>query len=419
MDEKQPQDATEADVQTNDELVQGRRLLLAAYDHALPTIETLLRTVSVNFQVPATGFTPLHTAVGAIAGEKSPCKQSSGHGATTSDHAPDEFQASTRQQQAAKVVAKVVETLLLNGAIWNDVDHDNETPGCVALRLGCHEIYEIMVNAGVRAEMLLMSLAEYEKLSDNESDPEDGHEEGQDDAAAASPTQAAEPEKPEFNGPRSEDYLDSILRFNNNRILDEKGNAVMMVWESDIMRRSAELLVPTTGLRVLNVGHGMGIIDSFFQDKEPSLHHIIEPHEDVHVSMSCNGWYGREGVVIHERRWQDVVEKLRSEGVMFDAIYFDTFAEDYKTMREFFDEWVFALLDEGGRFGFFNGMGADRQICYDVYGKIVEIHLDEAGLDVEWETMEVPEMGEEGWGGVKRKYWALKEYRLPTCTFKT
>lgn len=61
--------------------------------------------------------------------------------------------------------------------------------------------------------------------------------------------------------------------------------------------------------------------------------------------------------------------------------------------------------------------GADRQICYDVYGKVLEMDLFEAGFDTEWESMKVPEMEEEEWEGVKKRYWSLREYKLPTCEF--
>jgi len=70
------------------------------------------------------------------------------------------------------------------------------------------------------------------------------------------------------------------------------------------------------------------------------------------------------------------VPRLIETGEIFDAIYFDTFAEEYKALKEFFTEHVIGLLasregsGEGGRFGFFNGMGADRQVCYDVYNKV-------------------------------------------------
>ena len=50
---------------------------------------------------------------------------------------------------------------------------------------------------------------------------------------------------------------------------------------------------------------------------------------------------------------------------------------------------------------------------------MVEIHLDEAGLDVQWTDISVPDLEGRGeWKGVRRPYWAnIKTYRLPTCKF--
>ena len=59
------------------------------------------------------------------------------------------------KEDEIKNAAKTMKLLLENGAIWNDVDKDNETPGCLAFRLGLEELYTIMVDAGVRAEILL------------------------------------------------------------------------------------------------------------------------------------------------------------------------------------------------------------------------------------------------------------------------
>ena len=104
--------------------------------------------------------------------------------------------------------------------------------------------------------------------------------------------------------------------------------------------------------------------------------------------------------------------------MQFDAIYFDTFAEDYKAFRMFFEEHVIALLKPEGRWSFFHGLGADRRVCYDVYTKVVEMDLFEAGFDIEWEDVKVDEKeGEEEWEGVRRKYWTLDTYRLPLCIY--
>lgn len=403
--------------------IQVQLTLLAASRHDLQALRTLLEKGSPSVQDPDTGFTPLHTAIAACEtdGDTPPRSQET----QTNSNGP-EVGSESPQEPLVETAEKTMRLLLQNGAIWNDVDKQNETPGCLALRLGFQRLYEIMVDAGVRAEMLLNRLDEYQQLVDADSEDEepdsateqvdqelevigDGHAE-----SAAGQTSAGDLQR---NGPQSDEYLQSSLRFQRGRILDDNSNGVMMAWESDIMKRTAEVLVPSSNLRILNIGHGMGIIDEFFQSKFPSTHHIIEAHPSVCAHMRERNWHERPNVVVHEGRWQDIVPKLMAEGVMFDAIYFDTFAEDYKALRDFFSDSVIGLLDDGGKWGFFHGLGADRQICYDVYTKIVEMDLFEAGFDVEWETIHVPPMDDNEWEGVKRRYWALKEYRLPVCSF--
>ena len=86
----------------------------------------------------------------------------------------------------------------------------------------------------------------------------------------------------------------------------------------------------------------MGQVDSFFQSlpTAPSLHVIIEPHPDVLQHMRDTGWYEKKGVRILEGKWQDFIESGSESDVLldaggFDAIYTDTFSEDYdgETMR--------------------------------------------------------------------------------------
>lgn len=162
---------------------------------------------------------------------------------------------------------------------------------------------------------------------------------------------------------------------------------------------------------------GLGIIDGYFKAKSPTVHHIIEAHPQVLTNMRESGWM-ESGAEIHKGKWQDVLPKLVEQGTTFDAIYFDTFAEDYSALRLFFDEYVVSLLTDNGKWGFFNGLGADRQICYDVYTKVVEMDLLEAGFDVEWEKIDVPDLdSSKTWEGLRRPYWKLKQYRLPVATF--
>lgn len=405
--------------------IQVQLILLAASNHNVESLRTLLRNGSASVQDPESGFTPLHAAIAAC--ESSPdhaVNNGKGQNGNVSGVADGEGSSSTAGSDVEAAV-KTVRLLLQNGAIWNDVDGNDETPGCLALRLGLKELYEIMVDAGVRAEMLLNRLDEYEQLAGNDDEEEDegqvSDEGNKEDGQADTPNESQQQnlndnreDRPEIN---NEDYLQSSLRFQDGRILDSAGNGVMMAWETDLMSRSADHLLPRAGLRVLNIGHGMGIIDTFFEEKGPSAHHIIEAHTGVLERMRKDGWYDRQHVSIHEGRWQDVVPNIIDQGVLFDAVYFDTFAEDYKALRGFFSDCIIGLLDDGGRFGFFNGLGADRQVCYDVYGKVLEMDLFEAGFDTEWDTVKVPEMDKEEWQGVKRRYWSLREYKLPTCEF--
>jgi protein arginine N-methyltransferase 2 len=426
-----------------------QEILLAATNHDIDSLRRLLRTPkgSANVVDSDTGMTPLHAAIAACEPDDDTAQDKKDmdidEAATLNDSALEEDEA-----------LKTVKYLLENGAIWNDLDDNNETPGCLALRLGLKKCYEAMVEAGVRAELLLSRLDGFEMLAQYEDDSEEEEEEEEEgfeiietengDSLQASMVEVEE-SAPELVGPdgtvpgsesvpelvqidengqetkvdvNSEDYLASELTFKGDRLLDADKNGVMMSWETDIMQKTVDRLCPEPGLRVLNVGHGMGIIDGIFQDKKVAVHHIIEAHPDVLARMRKDGWYEKPGVKIHEGRWQDVVPELIEQNQVFDGIYFDTFAEEYKALKEFFTEYVIGLLDPAGRFGFFNGLGADRQVCYDVYTRVVEMDLFDAGMDTEFEDIRIPDLDEQGeWEGVRRRYWALDNYRMPTCKF--
>lgn len=454
-----------------DEEVQ--RILLAASQHDLEALQPLLWTGSASVQDPETGFTPLHAAIAAC----EPDSPTEGVLSNGIDHVQEKPDDPAEIQSAVTTV----QFLLQKGAIWNDLDRKDETPACMARRLGLMEIYNILVDAGVRAEMLFSRMKEYEQLyggSDGDEEEEgegegkvgEGGKEGEEvkgkkdepeetGGPTTTPNEEVNHSASTHKGPHQgldksiespvlqyshptlatdasdltpHAYLSSRLNFHPHRLLDEAGNGVMMSWESDIMNQTAVLLAPTPGLRVLNIGHGLGIIDTALQATAPHTHHIIEAHADVLARLNGDhtgeggisgiggrSWAERAGVMIHAGRWQDVLPRLSEQGVVVDAVYFDTFAEDYSALKAFFDSdgGVASLLAEGGRWGFFHGLGADRQVCYDVYTRIVEMDLREAGWEVDWRRIPVPDLEEAGeWEGVKRKYWALNEYRLPICT---
>lgn len=378
---------------------------------------------AVDVQDTSTGNTPLHAAVASCTHES--------NGTALSNGLPSSDDAEA-----------TVRFLLENGAIWNQLNKDDMTPGCIAFDSGLLDLYQLMVDAGVRAELLLNRLDEYDQLSEEEDDEEDVHQpagsdlQSDHDAIVISETPDAVSAPTEVvDGMHNEDacqssivtasdvssktYLSSTLSMTDSGILDEQQNGVMMAWEEGIMAKSADAILSSSGLRVLNIGFGMGIIDTLIQchPNRPTEHHIVEAHPNVLRELERTVWHDKPGVFIHAGRWQDILPTMTNEGLVFDAIYYDTFAESYKDFKDFFSEHLLGLLDSAGKWSYFNGMGADRQISYDVYQKVVEMDLFEAGYDVEWQEIELPDLGPEQWRGVRRRYWNVEKYRLPVCKF--
>ena len=403
------QSAIDADTTTEE-------ILLAATNHDLEALRKLFEKNDAKVQDADSGYSPLHAAIAACEPDeelKSDVKLN-GEGDAINGHALSEESA-----------LETIRLLFENGAIWNELDANDETPGCLALRLGLMDLYSAIVDAGVRAELLFNRLDDYEPLPDegdeNYNDDEfddaivgfepaperneplprnvngtqelpEGFEpspnpsykidekegaagagQASTNSDAAQQTQEAPREtEPILTNPNvnSEDYLKSELTYSGDRLLDSDKNAVMMDWETEIMKTSADKLCPRQGLRTMNVGFGMGIVDSMFLANNPSEHHIVEAHPQVIARMKEKGWFEKPNVKIHQGKWQDVLPKLVEQGVVLDAIYYDTYAEDYRDLKQFFDEYVIALLDSDGMFGFYNGLGADRQVCYDVYTKV-------------------------------------------------
>ncbi|KKY25699.1 putative arginine n-methyltransferase [Phaeomoniella chlamydospora] len=405
-----------------------QEILLAASNHDVTTLEQLFRDYefsdchAADVRDTDTGFTPLHAAIAACDVSEGEEGNGGNHIAQAASNETDppvlsETNGLSPQEDLVQGARETIQCLLRNGAIWNQLDTNNDTPGCIALRLGLKELYALMVDAGVRAEMLLNRLEKYEQLDDDEEEEEEDTEKQGTTNGHSSETEAEVVVEDNGDVP-SEQYLASALTHTGDKLLDERNNGVMMAWESDIMRRSADALLTQPDLRVLNIGFGMGIIDGHIQDSQnrPAEHHIIEAHHSVLADMQTKGWFDKPNVTIHQGKWQEVLPNLVAQNQVFDAIYFDTFAENYSQFYNFFSEQVIGLLDPSGRWSFFNGMGADRQISYDVYQKVAEMDLFEAGFDVEWNDMEVPTLDEE-WEGVKRKYWNVDRYRLPVCKF--
>jgi hypothetical protein len=46
--------------------------------------------------------------------------------------------------------------------------------------------------------------------------------------------------------------------------------------------------------------------------------------------MREHGWHDKEGVTILEGKWQDFIGTKMLEDIAFDAVYTDTFSEEYE-----------------------------------------------------------------------------------------
>ena len=141
-------------------------------------------------------------------------------------------------------------------------------------------------------------------------------------------------------------YIYENIEFYDNKILGEDKNAIMMSWEAPIMKASAKTLCINKG-DILNVGFGMGIIDSFIQEEKPHTHWIIEPHPQILKKMKNEGWYDKKEVKILEGTWQQYLNTLP----LFDGIYFDTWRDNHVIN---FINRISYLLKSDGVFTYFN-----------------------------------------------------------------
>jgi len=302
----------------------------------------------------------------------------------------------------------VVKFLIDAGAPWNAVDNNRITAADIALSLNDEQIYNLIRDAGIRAELLLTLLS----TNSDSSPPVSSLVIRDADTTAAGSTTA---------------FLSTPLRFTTDTdgqdmcVIDLKDEevGVMMGWELPIMQKTVQNLFRGLenqgGLKILNVGFGLGIIDNLFQSLSTTttLHVIIEPHRDILQHMRELGWYDRPGVKILEGRWQDFVNSPELLGLGgFDVIFTDTFSENYQALHQFFQTLPKLLAKPSSRFSFFNGLGATDALFYDVYTHLSELHLNQVGLEVVWDDVDVSEEKQGRWGQT-RKYFTLPFYRLP------
>lgn len=110
-------------------------------------------------------------------------------------------------------------------------------------------------------------------------------------------------------GHSQEDYLDDRVSFSEDKLMDSDSKAVMMAWEKPLMEAHAKAICSGGG-HILNIGFGMGLVDTAIQQYSPTSHTIVEAHPEVYERMLRTGWGEKNNVKIVFGRWQDVLPQL-------------------------------------------------------------------------------------------------------------
>jgi len=369
-------------------------LLAAAAAGDLPTLTALLSSgADPAWQCDATGTSPLMVAATAGA---APC----------------------------------VSALLAAGAPWNAVDRGGACAGELANGAGHGEAAEALFEAGVRAELVLGALESALRGRAQPSPPPA--------AAASASTSAAAPPP---STPPAPGYLDQALSYAPGpdgaaRLADEQGRGVMMGWEAPLMVAHAHAVCRRpagqggeggeAATHVLNIGFGLGLVDSAIAARAPTTHTICEPHPDVLARMRSEGWFERPGVSVIPLTWQAAWAEGRlhppagAPASKFTGVFFDPFEEADDNVAAFHDTALPHLLAPGGTYSFFNGLNADNPFFHAVSCEVVARRLRSAGLEVAYVPLPLPAdaTASATWGGVTNRYWQLETYSLPVVTWE-
>ncbi|CAI5528428.1 unnamed protein product [Closterium sp. Naga37s-1] len=356
--------------------------------------------------------------------------------------------------------AEVVRALLGEGAVWNAVDMGGKSAGDYAMegvvawgegaegegeeekneeeKTRRQEVLDTLIDAGIKTELILGAASR--NLTRGST------------AAGAAEQLAPAPNAA---------YLSERLQLSESRLVDGEGGGVMMKWEGALMQAHAQaicqqggdilnigfgmglidtatvaatavtnrraalstssnrsqplclLLPPSLSLQggdILNIGFGMGIIDTAIAARigqsEGGIrsHTIVEAHPDVIARMKGEGWHEKEGVRVVEGRWQDVLPQLGQ------------YDEYYEDLREFHSHLPH-LLKPSGLYSFFNGMCGDNAFFHTVYCHIVALELQQhVGLTTQFIPLPVIRcLDGDTWAGVRHRYWQLDAYHLPVC----
>ena len=151
--------------------------------------------------------------------------------------------------------------------------------------------------------------------------------------------------------PYENEYLENDVVFTEKELISKiyPHWPIMETNESELMKETADILCSNSG-SVLNVGFGLGIIDTYIRNHNPTEHHIIEAHPQACEKAK------EMGFDVYCGKWEDIIKDFIKKGKTFDSIYFDTYCFNFKTNPQWapFTRLVPKLLNPNGIYSYFN-----------------------------------------------------------------
>jgi tRNA A58 N-methylase Trm61 len=171
-----------------------------------------------------------------------------------------------------------------------------------------------------------------------------------------------------------------VILSEDGMTLYSQNELIMMEFERPMMLAAAKTIGEKGG-DVMNVGFGMGIVDSAISKYNPTSHTIIEIHPDIQRRILKDDWDLKPNVNLFFGDWRSFVDEIP----LMDAIYFDTLDD-----QEFIDfisiAWKF--LKPNGIFSYYNNpLNNDNTILL----KENYVDIIHEFYDVEIQTIHIPE----------------------------
>ena len=140
-----------------------------------------------------------------------------------------------------------------------------------------------------------------------------------------------------------------VMTKDGEKILKIFDLEVMSDFEKPYMKALAKI-VTTHGGKILNIGFGLGIIDTYIEDRRNtrsiSEHHIIELNSEVF--KEAKKWResqpNKETIFLHKGDWEDILPKLKEAGHVFDGVIYDGYPLEVDEICRDSVRFIYVLL---------------------------------------------------------------------------